>query len=135
MLFIIFHCLLCRKTVTRDLGGVLVTGSDCSTADGMRRTLFPVVYYLFLFSLFGLTITFFAVLYSQIGLAVLKRKRVIVGSIASSSSASQNQKQMTEKEAGGENGEPVFGTCTKVTVNVSLLQLLLMLRTCKLISN
>ncbi|GFR69847.1 orexin receptor type 2 [Elysia marginata] len=94
-----------KKTVIRDLGGVVVTGSDCSTADSMRRTVFPMIYYVFLFLLFGLTITFFGVLYSKIGLAVLNRKRVTMVTCPSSSSTSQNRNQEKDAEDNGEDDQ------------------------------
>ena len=104
-----------RKTVTRDLGGVLVIGSDCSTADGVRRTVFPMIYYLFLFLLFGLTITFFAVLYSKIGLAVLNRKRVTIDPLKSLSAAQNRIQEEAIPDRCGDV-DPAIDKCVKVQV-------------------
>lgn len=57
-----------------------LVASDCSTDDSMRGTIYPTIYYLFLFSLFFLTIAFFAVLYTRIGVAIWRRKRKTIGS-------------------------------------------------------
>uniref|UniRef100_A0A2C9LN84 G-protein coupled receptors family 1 profile domain-containing protein n=1 Tax=Biomphalaria glabrata TaxID=6526 RepID=A0A2C9LN84_BIOGL len=76
-----------RKTVIRNLNGHVLKGTDCTTDDSMRKTVYPTIYYVFLFSLFGVTIMFFAVLYSKIGLTILGRKRVHMGSVTSSTSS------------------------------------------------
>ncbi|KAH9507525.1 hypothetical protein Btru_051365 [Bulinus truncatus] len=78
-----------RKTVVRNLNGHVLKGTDCTTDDSMRRTIYPTIYYVFLFSLFGITIVFFAVLYSKIGLTILGRKRVHMGSVTSNTSSSK----------------------------------------------
>ncbi|KAL8593029.1 hypothetical protein ACOMHN_017959 [Nucella lapillus] len=57
----------------------MLQASDCSTEDSMRGTLYPTIYYLFLFSLFFLTVAFFAILYIRIGVAIWKRKRKTIG--------------------------------------------------------
>ncbi|XP_076449708.1 neuromedin-U receptor 2-like [Babylonia areolata] len=57
----------------------LLRASDCSTEDSMRATIYPTIYYLFLFTLFFLTVTFFAVLYIRIGVAIWKRKQKTIG--------------------------------------------------------
>ncbi|KAK7497688.1 hypothetical protein BaRGS_00011083 [Batillaria attramentaria] len=58
----------------------VLPAADCSTDDSVRGTIYPTIYYLFLFTLFFLTITFFAVLYSRIGVAIWRRKRKTIGS-------------------------------------------------------
>jgi hypothetical protein len=59
---------------------VTLQGYDCSTEDSMSRTIYPTIYYLFLFSLFFLTVAFFFVLYTRIGVAIWRRKRKTIGS-------------------------------------------------------
>ncbi|XP_005110709.1 muscarinic acetylcholine receptor M5 [Aplysia californica] len=77
-------CLLFgRKTVTVHIRGYILRGTDCSTDDSMRGTIYPAIYYAFLFTLFFITVAFFAVLYSKIGLTILHRKRLSVGSSSS----------------------------------------------------
>ena len=61
-------------------GERVLTANDCSTEDSMRGTIYPTIYYLFLFTLFFLTVAFFAVLYIRIGVAIWRRKRKIIGS-------------------------------------------------------
>ncbi|XP_059160724.1 muscarinic acetylcholine receptor M3-like [Physella acuta] len=78
-----------KKTVIRNLNGNILKGNDCSTDDSMRRTIYPTIYYVFLFSLFGITVMFFAVLYSKIGLTILGRKRLHMGSVTSTTSSSK----------------------------------------------
>ncbi|KAK7115121.1 orexin/Hypocretin receptor type 1-like [Littorina saxatilis] len=62
------------------LGERVLLASDCSTEDSMRGTIYPTIYYLFLFSLFFLTVLFFAVLYIRIGVAIWQRNRKTIGS-------------------------------------------------------
>ncbi|XP_052764411.1 alpha-2A adrenergic receptor-like [Mya arenaria] len=56
-----------------------IYGVDCSTDDSMRNTHYPSLYYGFLGLLFVCCITFFAVVYVQIGLKIWKQKRARVG--------------------------------------------------------
>ncbi|XP_041377013.1 orexin receptor type 2-like [Gigantopelta aegis] len=78
-------CLLFgRKTIMVAPG---VVGIDCSTDDSMRGTIYPMLYYAFLFGLFFMTLTFFLILYSRIGYEILRRKRIPIGSNINSSAS------------------------------------------------
>ena len=52
-----------------------VVGVDCSTEDSMKHTLYPSLYYGFLGLLFVCCLTFFTVIYCQIGFQILKQKK------------------------------------------------------------
>ncbi|CAL1528049.1 unnamed protein product [Lymnaea stagnalis] len=95
-----------RKTVTRNLNGNILKGSDCSTDDSMRRTIYPTIYYVFLFSLFGITVIFFAVLYSKIGLTILGRKRMHMGSVNSNTSSSKGLLRSGSKKENSHVSDP-----------------------------
>ncbi|ESO98219.1 hypothetical protein LOTGIDRAFT_231336 [Lottia gigantea] len=62
-----------KKTIDLKINGVY--GVDCSTDDSIRGTIYPTIYYACLFNLFFMTVMFFAVLYTKIGIEIWKRKR------------------------------------------------------------
>lgn len=65
------------KTV--NIGRDGITGSECSTADGVRKTALPIVYYIILFSAFVILLVCFIFLYIKIGLEIWKRKKQTIG--------------------------------------------------------
>lgn len=65
------------KTVKTDY--VAITGTECSTDDGVRKTPIPVVYYIILFSAFLVLLVSFVLLYIKIGLEIWKRKKLTIG--------------------------------------------------------
>ena len=110
-------CLLFgRKTVMVAPG---VIGIDCSTEDSMRGTIYPMLYYAFLFGLFFMTLAFFLVLYSRIGYEILRRKKMTIGSkINSSASKNGNSSQAldpTSTEMSSEIEENTSGETSKKT--------------------
>ena len=58
---------------------------DCSTDDSMRGTIYPTLYYGFLFLLFIMCLTFFTVIYTKIGRVIWKRKKARIGENANGS--------------------------------------------------
>ncbi|XP_048752306.2 orexin receptor type 2-like [Ostrea edulis] len=77
-------CLLFgEKTI--DLGIPGVKGVDCSTDDSVRHTIYPTLYYGFLFLLFILCLVFFTVIYAKIGAVIWRRKKTRIGEPISSS--------------------------------------------------
>ncbi|XP_046550676.1 orexin receptor type 2-like [Haliotis rubra] len=84
-------CLLFgRETIHFGIPGV--EGIDCSTADWAKGTMYPTLYYGFLFTLFFITVTFFVVLYSRIGIVIWRRKKTTIGAkIAVSKSGINSQ--------------------------------------------
>ncbi|XP_050397486.1 orexin receptor type 2 [Patella vulgata] len=62
-----------QKTIELGIPGVY--GADCSTDDSVRGTIYPTLYYGFLFNLFFMTVVFFAILYTKIGLEIWRRKK------------------------------------------------------------
>ncbi|XP_076112940.1 orexin receptor type 2-like [Mytilus galloprovincialis] len=62
-----------------DIGLEGVNAIDCSTDDSMRGTVYPTVYYGFLFLLFIGCFVFFTIIYLQIGVVIWKRKRTNIG--------------------------------------------------------
>ncbi|XP_060582382.1 cephalotocin receptor 1-like [Ruditapes philippinarum] len=54
-------------------------GTECSTADTVRKTALPIVYYIILFSAFLILLTSFVLLYVKIGLEIWKRKKKTIG--------------------------------------------------------
>lgn len=65
------------KTVQTGIPGL--TGSECSTADGVRGTALPIVYYVILFTVFIILLISFVLLYIRIGVEIWKRKRLTIG--------------------------------------------------------
>lgn len=66
-----------EKSVEVGIDGV--DAIDCSTDDSMRHTLYPTVYYGFLFLLFIGCFIFFTVIYTKIGVVIWKRKKTKIG--------------------------------------------------------
>ncbi|XP_063441826.1 orexin receptor type 2-like [Mytilus trossulus] len=62
-----------------DIGLEGVNAIDCSTDDSMRGTIYPTIYYGFLFLLFIGCFVFFTIIYLQIGVVIWKRKRANIG--------------------------------------------------------
>lgn len=56
-----------------------ITGTECSTADGVRKTALPIVYYVILFTAFLILLTSFILLYIRIGVEIWKRKKLTIG--------------------------------------------------------
>lgn len=78
-------CLLFgEKTIELGIPGV--KGVDCSTDDSVRHTIYPTLYYGFLFLLFILCLVFFTVIYAKIGAVIWKRKKAKIGETIPSSS-------------------------------------------------
>nr|KAG5707165.1 hypothetical protein BaRGS_017849 [Batillaria attramentaria] len=77
-------------------------------------TIYPTIYYLFLFTLFFLTITFFAVLYSRIGVAIWRRKRKTIGSkvVTKMNSHRQEERRRRDDPARQEETNPRRKTTT-----------------------
>lgn len=65
------------KTVETEVRGV--TGTECSTADHMRNTPLPIVYYSILFLAFLILFTCFSLLYIRIGIELWRRKKLTIG--------------------------------------------------------
>ena len=65
------------KTVETEVKGV--TGTECSTADEMRNTPLPIVYYSILFLAFLILFTCFSLLYIRIGVELYRRKKLTIG--------------------------------------------------------
>lgn len=65
------------KTVETGVKGV--TGTECSTADEMRNTPLPIVYYSILFLAFLILFTCFSLLYIRIGVELYRRKKLTIG--------------------------------------------------------
>lgn len=65
------------KSVETDYPGII--GTECSTADGVRKTALPIVYYAILFSAFLILLTSFILLYIRIGVEIWKRKKLTIG--------------------------------------------------------
>ncbi|KAK3085964.1 hypothetical protein FSP39_011409 [Pinctada imbricata] len=66
-----------EKTI--ELGIPEIHAVDCSTDDSMRGTIFPTLYYGFLFMLFFMCLSFFTVIYTKIGRVIWKRKKAKIG--------------------------------------------------------
>ena len=64
---------------TAETGVEGVTGTECSTADHMRNTPLPIVYYIILFLAFLILFTCFTLLYIRIGMELCRRKRQTIG--------------------------------------------------------
>lgn len=62
-----------------DVGIKGVEAIDCSTDDSMRHTIYPTLYYGFLFLLFIGCCIFFTVIYTKIGVVIWKRKKAKIG--------------------------------------------------------
>ncbi|XP_045161029.2 D(2) dopamine receptor-like [Mercenaria mercenaria] len=54
-------------------------GTECSTADNVRKSALPIVYYIILFSAFLVLLTSFILLYVKIGIEIWKRKKRTIG--------------------------------------------------------
>ena len=65
------------KTVQTDHDGI--TGTECSTADGVKGTHLPIIYYFTLFTTFVILLGSFILLYVRIGQEIWKRKRLTIG--------------------------------------------------------
>lgn len=63
-----------------DIGIEGVEAIDCSTDDSVRGTIYPMLYYGFLFLIFIGCFVFFTVIYLRIGIVIWKRKRAKIGS-------------------------------------------------------
>ncbi|KAL3892231.1 hypothetical protein ACJMK2_004459 [Sinanodonta woodiana] len=82
-------CLLFgRQTVALEHN---ITGIDCSTEDGVKNTVYPIVYYGFLFILFIGSTVFFTVMYCSIGAQLWKQKTMKMGEKTDRSSSSCNK--------------------------------------------
>ncbi|XP_061197739.1 orexin receptor type 2-like [Saccostrea echinata] len=66
-----------EKTIELGIPGI--KGVDCSTDDSVRHTIYPTLYYGFLFLLFILCLVFFTVIYAKIGAVIWKRKKARIG--------------------------------------------------------
>lgn len=64
---------------TAQTGILAINGTECSTADNMRGTPLPIVYYVVLFAAFLVLFTSFIMLYVRIGIEIYKRKRLTIG--------------------------------------------------------
>ena len=65
------------KTVETEAHGV--TGTECSTADEMRKSPLPIVYYCILFLAFLILFACFSLLYINIGIELWRRKKLTIG--------------------------------------------------------
>ncbi|KAH3850619.1 orexin receptor type 2-like [Dreissena polymorpha] len=64
---------------TVDTGTPGLKGTECSTQDSVKGTLYPVVYYIILFLAFLILLGCFILLYIRIGSEIWKRKRLTIG--------------------------------------------------------
>ncbi|KAK3599623.1 hypothetical protein CHS0354_029079 [Potamilus streckersoni] len=85
---VLFLCLMClsvllswpafvvfgKKTVETEISGL--NGTECSTSDGIVGTIYPIVYYTFLFICYLLLLIIFGFFYTRIGYEIFKRKRL-----------------------------------------------------------
>lgn len=65
------------KTTKTEVQGVM--GTECSTADHMRNTPLPIVYYVTLFLAFLILFACFSLLYIRIGIELFRRKKLTIG--------------------------------------------------------
>lgn len=66
-----------KKTIELDIPGI--EGVDCSTDDSIKGTIYPTLYYGFLFLLFIGCLILFTVIYSKIGAVICSRKKAKIG--------------------------------------------------------
>lgn len=93
-----------------------VVGIDCSTEDSMKHTVYPSLYYGFLGLLFVVNLTFFAVIYCQIGFQIWKQKKMKIGNnnrnsdpskSRTFSNSSTKETDPTDNTTGEQNSDPI----------------------------
>ena len=93
-----------------------VVGIDCSTEDSMKHTVYPSLYYGFLGLLFVCCLTFFAVIYCQIGFQIWKQKKMKIGNnnrnsdpskSRTFSNSSTKETDPTDNTTGEQNSDPI----------------------------
>lgn len=90
-----------------------VVGVDCSTEDTMKHTLYPGLYYGFLGLLFICCLTFFTVIYCQIGLQIWRQKKMKIGNnnrdteTPKSRTFSNGSTKESENTTGERNSDPI----------------------------
>ena len=90
-----------------------VWGVDCSTEDSMKHTIYPSLYYGFLGLLFVCCLTFFAIIYCQIGFQIWKQKRANNNRNSDNlksrtfSNSSTKESDVGENTTGERNSDPI----------------------------
>ena len=93
-----------------------VVGIDCSTEDSMKHTVYPSLYYGFLGLLFVCCLTFFTVIYCQIGFQIWKQKKMKIGNnnrnsdtskSRTFSNSSMKETDPTDNTTGEHNSDPI----------------------------
>ena len=93
-----------------------VWGVDCSTEDSMKHTLYPSLYYGLLGLLFVCCLTFFTIIYCQIGFQIWKQKKAKIGNNNRNSEATKSrtfsnsstkETDVAENTTGERNSDPI----------------------------